>query len=442
MSFMFLLSEFRNSVNSVKNSPAKDIDRRIGLSQTPAVRVLLINQVFHPDPQSTGQHLSGLAEGLVKRGHQVTVLTSRRSYDDPEFCYPARETWRGIKIVRVWNSGCGYGAKWRRAADFFTFLLSAALRGLFLRRADVVVALTTPPLVSVLGSALAKLWRGRFVYWVMDLNPDEAVAVGWLKPEGTMTHLLETASRWSLRQADGIIVLDEYMRARAIAKSIEPEKIITVPIWVHSDVRFDPEGRERFRREHGLEGKFVVMYSGNHTPCHPLETLVEAARLLRYDPQIHFCFIGGGIEWGKLRDLAKTEGWTNATFLGYQPFETLSASLSSADVQVVVMGDAFVGIVHPCKVYNFLAVERPFIYIGPERSHVTDLIQEAGLEKVTAAFRHGENRALTEELKRRAHEAAAGKTPAWPPRERLARWTESAIVEKIVLRVENSPKKM
>ena len=399
--------------------------------------MLLINQVFHPDPQSTGQHLSGLAEGLVKRGHQVTVLTSRRSYDDPARCYPARETWRGIEIVRVWNSGCGHGAKWRRAVDFFTFLLSASWRGLFLCRADVVVALTTPPLVSVLGAILAKLGRGRFVYWVMDLNPDEAVAVGWLKPEGTLTHLLDKASRWSLRQVDSVIVLDDYMRARVAAKGIAPEKIVTVPIWMHGEVRFDSEGRERFRREHGLEDKFVVMYSGNHTPCHPLETLVEAARLLRDDPQIHFCFVGGGIEWRKLRDLARTEAWTNATFLGYQPFESLSASLSAADVQIVAMGDAFVGIVHPCKVYNFLAAERPFIFIGPERCHVTDLIREAGLGEAASSFRHGESRALAEELRRRVRDAKAGRVPAWPPRERLAQWTESVVVEKMVSLVEN-----
>ena len=97
------------------------------------------------------------------------------------------------------------------------------------------------------------------------------------------------------------------------------------------------------------------------------------------------------------------------------------------------MGDAYVGIVHPCKVYNFLAVERPFVFIGPDRCHVTDLIRDAGLGGAASSFRHGESRALAEELRRRA---AAGKTPVGPPRERLARWTESAAVEKIVALVE------
>lgn len=400
------------------------------------MRVLLINQVFHPDPQSTGQHLQGLAQGLLERGHEVTVLTSARSYDNPAVLYPEHETWRGIDIVRVWTSGFGHGTKWRRAADFLSFLVLAALRSLFLPRADVVVTLTTPPLLSVLGATLAGLWQARFIYWVMDLNPDEAVAVGWLQEHGTLTYILEAMSRWSLRQADWAIVLDDYMRERVCAKGIDPAKVVTVPIWMHAEVRFDRQGRERFRREHGLADKFVVMYSGNHTPCHPLDTLVEAAALLRGEPRIHFCFVGGGIEWRKLRDRAQAESWPNATFLGYQPFDALSASLSAADVQVVAMGDAFVGIVHPCKVYNFLAVERPFVFIGPARGHVPDLIHEAGLDRLAVSVRHGESRILAEELRHLAAETAAGTIPAWPPPGRLTRWTEAAVVEKIVGLVE------
>jgi glycosyltransferase involved in cell wall biosynthesis len=399
----------------------------MGLSQTGPVRVLLLNQVFHPDPQATSQYLSRLAEELVKRGHEVTVLTGRRDYDDPGRQYPARETWRGVRIVRVWNTGLGNGARWRRAADFFTFILSTSLRGLFLRRADLVVALTSPPLISVLGAVLARLWRARFVYWVMDLNPDEAVAVGWLKPEGGMTQILEAVSRWTLRQARRVIVLDSYMRDRLLGKGVAGEKIEVVPLWQQGEAVFDAGKREQFRREHGLENKYVVMYAGNHTPCHPLDTLIEAARLLD-DPGVHFAFVGFGVEWGKLRARARAERWKNVSILGFQPLAT--GLLSAADLQVVVMGEPFVGIIHPCKVYNFLAAQRPFIYIGPERSHVADLIQEAGLERVTASFRHGESRALADELRRRSRADAA--TPTWPAKDRMVRWSEASILEKII----------
>jgi len=360
------------------------------------------------------------------------VLTGSRGYDDPTQRYPARETWHGIAIVRVAITSFGHGSKLGLALDFLTFLVMAKFQALLMRRADVVVTLTTPPLLSVLGAGLAWWWRARFIYWVMDLNPDEAIVAGWLKADSVPAHLLESLSRWSLRAADGVIALDAYMKERIVAKGIAPEKIAIVPIWMNGDVRFDAEGRDRFRREHGLVDKIVVMHSGNHTPVHPLNTLVEAAALVRDDPRIHFCFVGGGTEWRKLHERAQAESWPNATFLGYQPIEALPASLSAADVQVVVMGEAYLGIVHPSKVYNILAVERPFVFIGPARGHVLDLIRDAGLNDHASAFRHGESAALAADLRRRA----ATPPTAWPPSDRFTPWTEAAAVEKIVALIE------
>ena len=396
------------------------------------MRVLLLNQVFHPDPQATSQYLSRLAEELVRRGHQVTVLAARRDYENPEKEYAARETWRGVEIIRVWNLGLGHGSKRGRILDFLSFLLAAAWRGFFLSRADVVMALTSPPLISVLGAFLALRSRARFIYWVLDLNPDEAIAVGWLKSDGLPAHFLEAASRWSLHRASRVIVPDSYLRDRLVNKGIVAGNISVIPLWAQGEIAFDLAGRERYRRQLGLEGKHVVMYAGNHTPCHPLATLVDAAAQLQNEPGIHFCFVGGGMEWKRLRERAQTEHWGHATFLGYQPFEDLPGLLSSADTQMVVMGDPFVGIIHPCKVYNFLAARRSFIYVGPERSHVTDLIRTGGLETITASFRHGESAALAGELRRRAQVNPA---PAWPENAGTA-WEESVILPQMVAVIE------
>src|SRR5882672_10289039 len=109
---------------------------------------LLLNQTFHPDVASTAQHLTDLALRLAERGHKVTVVTSRRAYDRPEITFPKREAWRGIEIYRVGSSGFGKEAKWRRAADFASFMVGCVLRLAWLPRHDVVVALTSPPLIS------------------------------------------------------------------------------------------------------------------------------------------------------------------------------------------------------------------------------------------------------------------------------------------------------
>jgi hypothetical protein len=168
------------------------------------------------------------------------------------------------------------------------------------------------------------------------------------------------------------------MKARIEAKGIPPERIVVVPPWSHDDrVRFDGAGREEFRAIHNLSRRFVIMYSGNHSPCHPLETLLQAAERLAENEEVAFCFVGGGSEFGKVKERARNRGLRNVLCLPYQPIEKLSGSLSAADLHVVVMGDQYVGIVHPCKIYNVLAVKKPFLYIGPKESHVTDIIKQS-----------------------------------------------------------------
>ncbi len=323
---------------------------------------------------STAQHLTDLAVELTARGHDVTVVTGDRGYDDPAVRFPRRECWRGMTIVRVRSLSFGKSSKWRRALGFASFLVSCSARLLTLQRFDVVLALTSPPLISFLATLFVKLKGGRFCFWVMDLNPDEAIAAGWLRPDSSLARLFQWMLRYSLKHADRIIALDRFMQERLLAKGATKERVAVIPPWSHDDtVAFSAPGREAFRQRHGLTDKFVVMYSGNHSPCHPLDTLIAAALELNQREKIVFCFVGGGSEHAKVREFASRHELANVKCLPYQPLEELSSSLSAADLHVVVMGDAFVGIVHPCKIYNIMSVGAPALYIGPDPSHVTDL---------------------------------------------------------------------
>jgi colanic acid biosynthesis glycosyl transferase WcaI len=220
---------------------------------------------------------------------------------------------------------------------------------------------------------------------------------------GMLTH--------SLKRAAVVVALDRFMKDRIEAKGIESEKIRVVPPWAHDDqVRFDSAGREEFRKLHRLSNKFVIMYSGNHSPCHPLDTLLEAAERLADRDEIVFCFVGGGSEFKKVQERVRERSLPNVACLPYQPFEKLSASLSAADLHVVVMGDRYVGIVHPCKVYNVLAVGAPLLYIGPVESHVHDIIRQANSGAYAAV--HGDVDTVTANIFR-AMRSTADRSP-WP----------------------------
>lgn len=345
------------------------------------MKILLINQTFYPDVVSTAQHLTDLARDLSRRGHEVTVIAGRHGYDDPDRVFSFRENVEGITVRRIPYTFFGKQSKWARAMDFATFYVSLAWRLMLTARHDVVVALTSPPLVAVAGCAFCALKGGRFVYWVMDLNPDEAQAAGWLKADSAAGRVLRAISRWTFKKSARIVALDRYMKERiALRYGTDPDKIAVLPPWAH-DESLKPVAApaNAFRRENGLEGKFVVMYSGNHSPCHPLDTLLEAALYLKDDPSVVFCFVGGGSLVGRVKDFSRRQKLANVLQLPYVPMSALAQSLSAADLHITVMGNDFVGILHPCKLYGILAVGRPFVYIGPEGSHLGDLVRATGL---------------------------------------------------------------
>lgn len=355
------------------------------------MKILLLNQCFYPDVMATAQQLTDLALGLAKEGHSVTVIASDRGYDDPSRRFPRRETWNGIEIIRISSLTLGKQKRWYRAANFASFLANCAFRLLLSPRFDVVVALTSPPLISFLGALFVRIRGGKFFSWVMDLNPDEAIAAGWLKSDSLAATVFSRLLRYSLLNAEKIIALDHFMKLRIVQKGVPEERVVVLPPWAHDDtVRFDLEGRTAFRKQHDLDEKFVVMYAGNHSPCHPLDTLMESARSLSDREDIVFCFVGGGSEQLKVKQFAALHNLTNILCLPYQDFEMLSGSLSAADLHVIVMGNEFVGIVHPSKLYNILTVGCPFLYIGPKETHISEVAARSGEQCRAYLSRHGD----------------------------------------------------
>lgn len=349
---------------------------------------------------ATGRQLTGVARGLAERGHEVTVIASRRGYDDAQLRFPRRERWNGIDIVRLPTVSLGKTTRWRRALNFASFSAACVWRLAITRRQDAVVALTSPPLISWLASLFTRLKGGRMIFWVMDLNPDEAIAAGWLKPDSVTARLLSALLKSSMQHAEKVVVLDRFMKERIAAKGISEPKIEVIPPSCDNSVEYDREGREAFRRRHDLSEKFVVMYAGNHSPCHPLDTLLEAAKELRARADIAFCFAGGGSELGKVNEFARLNQLENILCLPYQAEAELPGMLSAADLHVVVMGEGFSGIVHPSKIYNILAVGAPFLYIGPAESHLADIV--SGLPQRASSARHGEVEFVVQAIFKRA----------------------------------------
>lgn len=337
-------------------------------------RLLVISQVYVPDPAAVGQYLADVAEECTRRGWDVTVYTSARGYDDPRSQYPPDEVRNGVRIRRLLLSSFGKRSILVRLIAQWLFLCQAACRSLVAPKPDVILATTSPPFGGFVAAWVASVRRVPLVWWVMDLNPDQMIAAGKAQPGSWIVRVFDWMNRYTLKRAKAIIALDDFMRDRLLTKEPVAEKALAMPLWPQAVVmNNDPAATAAFRTQHGLIGKFIVMYSGNHSLHNPLGTLLEAATRLEADDRVRFVFIGGG-EAKREIDERVVLGARNIVSLPYVPREALPTSLSAADLHVVSIGDAMVGIVHPSKIYSAMATGRPVLSFGPKRCHTAALI--------------------------------------------------------------------
>ena len=349
--------------------------------------VLIITQVYVPDPASVGQHIADVAKEMVRRGWRVVVYTSARGYDDPSQRYRRRETLDGVDVRRLPLSSFGKRSIPIRLLGQACFMVQAIALGLFTRRLGLVLVSTSPPFAGIGGTVLSWLRRVPLVWWVMDLNPDQMVVSGKLSPRSPVTRAFDWMNRVTLRRSRAVVVMDRFMRERVIAKLDVPEKIHVLPPWPHEDVlKAVPSRPNAFRDEHGFGDRFVVMYSGNHGIQTPLKTLLDAALTLADQDDLLFVFIGGGVGKHDV-DCRIAEGARNIRSLPFQPLSRIGTSLSAADVHVVSLADSAVGVIHPCKIYGAMAIGRPVLFFGPEASHVGDIFHAGDIGRIVA---HGD----------------------------------------------------
>ncbi len=360
------------------------------------MRLTILNQFFYPDHSATSQLMTELAQSLRDQGVEVTALASRGRYNGGE-TLPRREDYQGVRIERAWATGFGKSTLFGRLSDYLTFYFAASWKLLTMRRQDVVMALTTPPLIGLIALVIGRLRGMRFVALMEDLYPDVAIALGALNPDSALAKALDYLTCQMLKRADRIIVLSDCMLERVIAK-IGPEAYSRIDV-IHNWA----DGREIVPLAEGEEGyfnhkdwpdlsdKFVVLFSGNLGLVNEFTTVLEAAKALRTHPGIVFVFIGAGARATEIRKFAIQHDLTNVRMLPYQPRESLRHCLASGDALLITLAEGLAGLSVPSKTYSSLAAGRPLLFVGDQRSSVADLVVK---NECGAAIASGKNEQL------------------------------------------------
>jgi len=341
--------------------------------------LLFINRVYPPDSGATGRVLEHMARGFRDAGWEVTVLATAA-----ERSLAGTMSQDGVKVVRV-ASPFSKKSLLARALGYVLMIPSLEWKAMALPRADMVVTMTDPPMLLVIGPLLKLLKGSRLIHWAQDLYPEVAEEAGVFRRGGVLASLLRWISTTAMRFHDRTVAVGRCMEERLVARGIPPKWIRVIPnTGVEREIIPLSDRSRSFRDRHALGDAFVVMYSGNMGRAHEFGTLLEAARNLQMQGvnDVLFLFVGGGPGETLLREEVKRGGLTNVLFLPPQPPDSLSESLGAADVHLVTMRDGMSGLVVPSKFYGVMAAERPCLYIGPADSEVARVIRGEGVGRV------------------------------------------------------------
>ena len=152
---------------------------------------------------------------------------------------------------------------------------------------------------------------------------------------------------------------------------------IVLPPWPHDNhLAGFSERSNRFREKNNWNNRRVLMYSGNHSLVHPLDTFLSATKEFENEKKFLMAFVGGGLGKGLVEKWVINNPRTPVVTMPYQPLDNLHQSLSAADVHLVSMGDNMIGCVHPCKIYSAMAVGKPILLLGNLNNHITEILEE------------------------------------------------------------------
>lgn len=339
-------------------------------------KTIFVNRYFYPDHSATSQLLTDLAFDLASRGQDIHVITGCQLYGNPQASLPQEESVHGVQVHRVRTSRFGRARLWGRVVDYLTFYVGATWRLLrLIQTGDVVVAKTDPPMMSVCAAWAVKIKQGVLVNWVQDLFPEIATSMG-VSGVRFVAPLLKWVRNHSLRFGRSNVVLGERMAERLREEGIPSDRIMIIENWADGDV-IQPINKQEnpLLQEWGLNGKFVLGYSGNMGQVHEFQTIIDAAEKLKSVDRIAFVFVGDGNAQRWLVSETERRGLTNVQFLPYQPAERLQWSLSVPDVHFVSLRPTLEGLIVPSKFYGIAAAGRPIIHIGDPNGEIARILE-------------------------------------------------------------------
>jgi glycosyltransferase involved in cell wall biosynthesis len=399
------------------------------------MRFGILTQYYPPEIGAPQARLSELAACLIRRGHEVTVLTAMPNYPAGRIHQGysgllRRETMAGARVIRtaIYPTRA-LGA--RRLASYGSFVASSSALGLFaLPRLDLLMTESPPLFLGFAGFFLSRMKQARWIFNVSDLWPESAVRLGAVR-DGLALDLAWKLEAFCYRKAwlvsgQSREILDDVTR-----------RFPRVPVWHLSNGAqpelFSPQARSVEARQKLGGGSCIALYAGLHGIAQGLNQILRAAEMLRDVGGLRIALIGEGPEKAALVRAARERGLSNVTFLDPVPRAQMPELLASADLALVPLKEHLPGAV-PSKIYEAMAAGVPVVLAA--QGEAADVIRRSSCGVAVApndaeALAGAVRELAANEPQRRAF-GEAGLKAAW------GEFNRRAILDRFISHLERS----
>ncbi|MGU8858567.1 glycosyltransferase family 4 protein [Clostridium perfringens] len=345
------------------------------------MKVVLVSEFFYPYKTSTQKILTELAEDFVEYGLEVDVLTTKNAYREEKQDLRKYEIYRGINIKRVFSTEGNRDSKIGRLLNYITFTTSVFFNLLFKKNYDKILFVSNPPLVPFIGYLIKKLRGKNYIYLVHDIYPDVAEKLGVIKKGSIISKVMNYMNKKIYTNAERIIALGKDMKRVIADKGVDEEKIEIVTNWADSRVNYEKEVDKNFYKKYRLENKFNILYTGNISKVHAIDTIVEVAKILKNEEDIMFTFVGDGNRKQDLIKLKEKEDLRNIQLENYMFGEEYNNLLNCANLFITTLQQGIEGLGVPSKTYTYMSVAKPLIAIMSENSEIGSMVNQYNLGK-------------------------------------------------------------
>ena len=330
------------------------------------MKILFVSQHYRPEPCDT--RTSQLAAGLARRGYKSAVLTSFPNYPFGKVYEGYRQSLRkmekidGVDVVRVPMFPDHSRSKKRRALSYLSFGISASFLGMLFTRKPDLIWIHHPPLTTgIAGYLLAKLKRVPYVYEIHDLWPETLMSTGMIG-EGRVTKAIRKVCHWLHQRAAAIIVTSPGMKDHLASQGIQADKISVIPQWADEASFAVVDKNKDFALDQGLSVSRNVVFAGNLGIAQGLDTILDAAKLLKDLPDFQMVLIGDGVDGERIKERCRTESINNVRFLGQMPATEVSKAMAWAEGAIIHLNqDPLFSITIPSKTQAYLACGIPIL---------------------------------------------------------------------------------